>query len=175
VNAPPRYVLGSVAEAQAVLRRLGRQEWRVREGFDLPESAWDVTDARLVLHGRVADADDLELAVHAGARGAGLVVVVDERSELAQAILADLSRLGEVRRTPDDEAASGLALLTGEQRSLLGRLANGETIAAAAAAEFLSLRTANRRIAQARADLGVRTTREAVLAYLKLTRGESAS
>jgi DNA-binding NarL/FixJ family response regulator len=122
----------------------------------------------------VADADDLELAVHAGARGAGLVVVVDERSELAQAILADLSRLGEVRRTPDDEAASGLALLTEEQRSLLGRLANGETIAAAAAAEFLSLRTANRRIAQARADLGVRTTREAVLAYLKLTRGESA-
>jgi hypothetical protein len=43
----------------------------------------------------------------------------------------------------------------------------GDTIAAAAAAEFLSLRTANRRIAEARALFGVRTTREAVLAYLR--------
>ena len=59
---------------------------------------------------------------------------------------------------------------TPEQRALLERLANGETIAAAAAAEFLSLRTANRRIAQAREALGVRTTREAVLAYLRQRR-----
>jgi DNA-binding CsgD family transcriptional regulator len=52
-----------------------------------------------------------------------------------------------------------------EQRALLDRLADGATIAAAAAAEFVSLRTANRRIAKARALFGVRTTREAVLAY----------
>jgi hypothetical protein len=52
----------------------------------------------------------------------------------------------------------------------LERLAGGETIAAAAAAEFLSLRTANRRIAEAREVLGVRTTREAVLAYLRMRR-----
>jgi hypothetical protein len=60
--------------------------------------------------------------------------------------------------------------LVAEQRALLDRLAAGETIAAAAAAEFLSLRTANRRIAEARQVLGVRTTREAVLAYLRLRR-----
>ena len=60
----------------------------------------------------------------------------------------------------------GLATLLPEQRALLGRLANGETIATAAAAEYLSLRTANRRIAQARTSLGVRTTREAVLVFL---------
>ncbi len=64
----------------------------------------------------------------------------------------------------DGEAAP---VLLPEQRALLERLANGETIAAAAAAEYLSLRTANRRIAQAREALGVRTTREAVLAYLR--------
>ena len=52
-----------------------------------------------------------------------------------------------------------------EQRALLDRLADGATIAAAAEAEFVSLRTANRRIAKARALFGVRTTREAVLAY----------
>ena len=60
--------------------------------------------------------------------------------------------------------------LAPEQRALLERLADGETIAAAAAAEFLSLRTANRRIAEAREVLGVRTTREAVLAYLRMRR-----
>ncbi|HEX7746536.1 MAG TPA: hypothetical protein VF462_14895 [Micromonosporaceae bacterium] len=62
------------------------------------------------------------------------------------------------------------AHLLPQQRALLDRLANGETIAAAAAAEFLSLRTANRRIAQARQLLGVRTTREAVLAFLRQRR-----
>jgi hypothetical protein len=60
--------------------------------------------------------------------------------------------------------------LAPEQRALLERLAKGETIAAAAQAEFLSLRTANRRIAEARQALGVRSTREAVLAYLRLRR-----
>jgi len=60
--------------------------------------------------------------------------------------------------------------LAPEQRALLERLAKGETIAAAAQAEFLSLRTANRRIAEARQALGVRSTREAVLAYLRMRR-----
>jgi hypothetical protein len=63
--------------------------------------------------------------------------------------------------------------LAPEQRALLERLARGETIAAAAQAEFLSLRTANRRIAEARQALGVRSTREAVLAYLRLRRDAS--
>ena len=65
-----------------------------------------------------------------------------------------------------------LANLLPEQRALLGRLANGETIATAAAAEYLSLRTANRRIAQARASLGVRTTREAVLVFIQQRRAD---
>jgi DNA-binding NarL/FixJ family response regulator len=67
----------------------------------------------------------------------------------------------------DGGDSGAVALLLPEQRALLDRLANGETIAAAAAAEYLSLRTANRRIAQARDALGVRTTREAVLTYLR--------
>jgi DNA-binding NarL/FixJ family response regulator len=63
--------------------------------------------------------------------------------------------------------------LAPEQRALLDRLASGDTIAAAAQAEFLSLRTANRRIAQARQTLGVPSTREAVLIYLRLRRDDS--
>jgi DNA-binding NarL/FixJ family response regulator len=94
-------------------------------------------------------------------------------------VLADLARIGPVIRDPDTDpddaaaAADGGGLpINDEQRALLDRLAAGETIAAAAEAEFLSLRTANRRIAEARKALGVRTTREAVLAYLRSQRGE---
>ena len=99
----PRHVVTSTADAEIVRRRLVRDGWTVREGFALPDPSWDVTAARVVLHGRITDQDALQLAV----------------------------------------------------------------LAAAAAAEFLSLRTANRRIAEARALFGVRTTREAVLAYLR--------
>jgi DNA-binding CsgD family transcriptional regulator/uncharacterized protein YerC len=67
------------------------------------------------------------------------------------------------RRHVDTKAPS--SRLTPEQRALLDRLADGATIAAAADGEFVSLRTANRRIARARALFGVRATREAVLAY----------
>lgn len=172
----PRYVVGSATDATVALRRLARSGWHTREGFALTETAWDVADQKLVLYGRVADLDTAELAVHAAARGAGVVAITDTGTDVGRALLADLSRLGPVTRDPEAEFGAGEehadadSPLLPEQRALLERLANGETIAAAAAAEFLSLRTANRRIAQAREALGVRTTREAVLAYLRQRR-----
>jgi hypothetical protein len=185
----PRYVVVSGAEATTVLRRLARAGWRTREGFALAEAAWDVTAQRLVLYGRVADLDTAELAVQAAARGAGVVVITDPVGDVGRGLVADLTRIGPVTRDPEADPPPSTApvnaagnsagnsgaprdgepapVLLPEQRALLERLANGETIAAAAAAEYLSLRTANRRIAQAREALGVRTTREAVLAYLR--------
>lgn len=171
-DAAPRYVLADATDATAVLRRLARAGWRAREGFALPEPTWDVAAARLILYGRVPDLDTATLAVQAAARGAGIVAIADTTAELGRALVDDLSRLGPVHLDPGTDSASGdvFAQLIPEQRALLQRLANGETIAAAAAAEFLSLRTANRRIAQARELLGVRTTREAVMAYLRQQR-----
>ncbi|HLL68744.1 MAG TPA: LuxR family transcriptional regulator [Micromonosporaceae bacterium] len=170
----PRYVLDSTAAATVVLRHLTRGGWTTRDGFALPESTWDVAPARLALFGRVSAPDTAELAVLAAARGAGIVAVADISTELGRALLADLSRIGAVRTEPDRTEQSAAAgpqrRLAVEHRALLDRLANGETIAASATAEFLSLRTANRRIAEAREILGVRTTREAVLAYLRLPR-----
>jgi DNA-binding NarL/FixJ family response regulator len=172
----PRYVVASATEASVALRRLARAGWHTREGFALTENSWDVADQKVVLYGRVGDLDTAELAVHAAARGAGVVAIADPGTEVGRALLADLSRLGPVTRDPEAEVSIGTdegesdSPLLPEQRALLERLANGETIAAAAAAEFLSLRTANRRIAQAREALGVRTTREAVLAYLRQRR-----
>lgn len=172
----PRYIVDGGTEATSVLRRLARAGWTTREGFALPENTWDVTGTRLVLFGRVADPDTAELAVLAAARGAGVVAIADAGSDVGRALYADLARVGPVSLDPDapvageaDESATGPQLAP-EQRALLERLAGGETIAAAAAAEFLSLRTANRRIAEAREVLGVRTTREAVLAYLRIRR-----
>ncbi|MEV1289218.1 LuxR family transcriptional regulator [Micromonospora sp. NPDC049679] len=170
---PPRYVLASASDATGVLRRLAGAGWVTREGFALAETPWDVSATKLVLFGRVTDPETVAQAVLAAARGAGLVVIADTSGDLGRTLLGDLSRLGTVHRDPHEEPArapAGMARLIPEQRALLDRLANGETIAAAAAAEFLSLRTANRRIAQARALLGVRTTREAVLAYLRQRR-----
>jgi len=171
-------MVGSAADATAVLRRLARSGWQTREGFALTEASWDLGAAKLVVFGRVSDLETAQLAVHAAARGAGVVAIADASGDIGRALLADLSRIGPVTRDADAEpepearaaTGDGVLPLTPEQRSLLDRLANGETIAAAAAAEFLSLRTANRRIAQAREALGVRTTREAVLAYLRQRR-----
>lgn len=168
----PCYVLASMADAAGVLRRLARDGWTAREGFALPEATWDLGAARLLLYGRVSDPDTARLVVLAAARGAGVLAVADPAGELGRAMLADLRRLGPVRTgtVAEPEAPVSPAVLLPEQRALLDRLANGETIAAAAAAEYLSLRTANRRIASARTALGVATTREAVLAYLKQQR-----
>ena len=66
---------------------------------------------------------------------------------------------------PDDEPSDWLRRLSPVERALLERLATGATIATAAAAEFLSLRTANRRIADLRRRANVPTTRELVLIY----------
>jgi DNA-binding CsgD family transcriptional regulator len=171
-DTAPRYVLAGASDATAVLRKLARAGWQTREGFALPEPTWDVATARLVLFGRVPDLDTAALVVQAAARGAGIVAITDAAGELGRALVDDLRRLGPVHLAldSDGDGPDMFAKLIPEQRALLQRLANGETIAAAAAAEFLSLRTANRRIAQARELLGVRTTREAVMAFLQQRR-----
>mgnify|MGYP003423281953 CR=1 FL=1 len=171
----PLWIVASMTDATSVLRRLVRDGWSTRDGFALPDQQWDVSATRLVLYGRVTDPHTAELALLAAARGAGVVAVADTGSDLGRALLADLGRIGQVSTDPDAEPVTTTAngdgpALAPEQRALLDRLAAGETIAGAAAAEFLSLRTANRRIAEARQLLGVRTTREAVLAYLRLRR-----
>ena len=65
----------------------------------------------------------------------------------------------------EDGRAEWLSRLSPVEKALLERLASGATIAGAATAEFLSLRTANRRIADLRRKAGVGTTRELVGIY----------
>jgi hypothetical protein len=178
----PRYVVGTAAEATRILHRLSRTGWHPRAGFGLPPAGSPVA-IHLVLYGRVTTLSLAAAATTAATRGVGIVAIADPAAPACRALVTALESLGPVYRTEHGAdgsmselvpaaAADGhvLATLLPEQRALLGRLANGETIATAAAAEYLSLRTANRRIAQARASLGVRTTREAVLVFLRQRR-----
>jgi len=182
----PRYMVGTAAEATRILHRLSRTGWHPRAGFGVPPAGTSMP-SHLVLYGRVATLAASAAAANAAGRGVGLVVIADPATPPGRALLAALEVLGPVYRTEhahenaadlatvapiNGDGHHTLASLLPEQRALLNRLANGETIATAAAAEYLSLRTANRRIAQARAQLGVRTTREAVLVFLRQRRAE---
>jgi DNA-binding NarL/FixJ family response regulator len=179
VTGAPLYVLPTSAATTPVVRRLVREGWAVRDGFHLPDHPWDVAAGRLVLTGTVSSGPEVADAVLAAARGAGLVAVADPAgpeghaaTAAARDLIADLARIGLVRTSAEAEpAGSGLGPLTAEQAALLARLAAGESIAGAAEAEFLSLRTANRRIAAARAALGVGTTRQAVIEFVRLRGG----
>jgi DNA-binding CsgD family transcriptional regulator len=59
-------------------------------------------------------------------------------------------------------------VLTAEERDLLALLADGQTLGAAARSLHLSRRTADRRLAGARAKLGVASTAEAVVAFTRI-------
>jgi hypothetical protein len=189
----PRYVVGTAAEATRILHWLSRTGWHPRAGFGLPPTGSPVA-TRLVLYGRVPTLSLAAVAAAAAGRGVGIVAIADIGGPPGRMLLTALENLGPVHQhfdpaSPIDghplrilgsnggspmltDEARVIAALLPEQRALLGRLANGETIATAAAAEYLSLRTANRRIAQARQSLGVRTTREAVLVFIQQRRAD---
>ncbi len=158
----PLLVTISADATATAIRRLTREGWCVQRGLTLPREPWDVTSRKLVVSGAVSDQQGLTVTASAAARGAG-VIAQCSNSGLATALEAVLAKVGPVRRELGVSTEHGG--LTREQCALLTRLAAGESVAAAAEAEFLSLRTANRRLAQARDRLGVETTGEAIQAY----------
>lgn len=162
---PPRVVLPPDGDLAGTARNLSGQGWRVHPGFNLPAEPWDVSGRRIVVAGPARSAEAAQAALLCAVRGAGVVVTLDPRSPWAATFVADLARLRPADRST--ELAEDVALST-EQRALLDLLAEGHSIAQAARRLYLSLRTANRRVAEARAILGVSSTREAVLAYVRL-------
>lgn len=166
---PPRIVLPPDGDLAGAAADLARHGWRVHRGFALPAEPWDVRTLRVVVAGAVPDQAAAQAVLLCAVRGAGLVVALHFDAPWAAPFLADLARLG-----PDEPPRPEPDVrLTDEQQALLDLLADGHSIAQAARRLFLSLRTANRRVAEARAVLGVATTREAVLAYTRLRRGRS--
>lgn len=165
VPTPPYLLLAADADLDGPGAGLVRHGWRLHRGLVPPDDPWDLGPARLVVVGVLPDLPASQAALLCAVRGAGLVVGLDPAAPWAAGFRADLRRLA-----PEEPAAAGGAAdpLSPDQRDMLDLLAAGHSIAQAARLRFLSLRTANRRVAEARDVLGVATTREAVLAYVRL-------
>lgn len=184
----PYLLLPADADLDGPAAELVRRGWRLHDGLEPADEPWDLGPARLVAVGRVADEAGARAALLCAVRGAGLVVGMDPAPQWAVGFRADLQRLvpgdpvgpvgavgpvgpvGAVGQVAPPASPAGP--LSSDQRDLLDLLADGHSIAQAARLRYLSLRTANRRVAEAREALGVATTREAVLAYVRL-RGRS--
>ncbi len=150
----------ALAGAVAGLRQEGAC---VRENFVLPDEPWDVSAQRLVCFGEVRDLGDARSAVLCAARGARLLLAVQGDSLLGP-LLEDLRRLGEVTRLEPEPVPDPQASLAEDQLALLRLLGAGASVPAAARQLFLSQRTAERRLAAARQQLGVATTAQALVA-----------
>jgi DNA-binding CsgD family transcriptional regulator len=164
----PYEVLAPGADLRSRALELARHGWTPHDGFALPEDPWWLGQARLVAVGPVDSDEASRAAVFCAVRGAGLVVALDDDAPWAVTFRSDLSRA--TGAAPEVALPAALPLST-EQREVLDLLAAGHSIAQAARMRFLSLRTANRRVAEARERLGVATNREAVVAYVKLRDG----
>ena len=108
---------------------------------------------RAVIMMGVADRSDAETAVLCAVRGNGLLIRADAAPELIDDLVEDL---GKIAPTSLLTRADAVALDVDTWR-LLHALSGGMTVAAAARATHVSLRTANRRLTFAKDVLGVRT------------------
>ena len=150
-----RIVVSGQGALERVADELRRSGHDVVPGWRLPSAPWDLRDSRRFSIGVVDDEGSARAALIAAARGTGIVVDLDESSELGQLFVEDLSRLGVVeRRAPSP--------LSPEQQRLLALLRDGRTVPEAATALFISVRTAERRLQECRQAFAVRSTAEAV-------------
>lgn len=138
------------AEAAEDLAAVG---WALAEG-------WERTGTGpCVLTGVVTDQDDARDVVLAAVDGAGVVVHARADRALVDSLCDDLRRLGRLDHRVHEPTAP---CLDAEQRELLALLANGASLGSAAARLHLSRRSADRRLAGIRTQLGVDSTGAAV-------------
>lgn len=163
MSQPYEIVSDTRSLSQAMREHMG-DGWRLRRGFALPDEPWDLTASRFVAVGTIESDADAQDALLAATRGCGLVVLLTSDEPWAVAFAADVGRVAE-QRAPAEQVSR--LPLEDKQREVLELLADGHSIGEAARRLFVSLRTANRRLSDAREALGVSTTREAVLIYAR--------
>ena len=111
--------------------------------------------------GTVANADDAAAAVLCAVSGARLVVHAVADRDVTDRLVDDLRRLGSLDHRIGTREPH---VLGRDERQLLALLLGGATLGRAASQLHISRRTADRRLANARAALGARSTSEAVAA-----------
>jgi DNA-binding CsgD family transcriptional regulator len=159
MRKPRLIVASSSAALEACVERLERSGAVIRRGWE-PGPAPHPADLFCV--GRVETTRDANAALLAALGGAGIVAVLRDDAALSASFFEDLRRVGQVQMI-DDPPQTQLGQLDEEQRRLLNLLSEGISVTAASRRLFLSRRTADRRLAAARAVLGVRSNAEAVI------------
>lgn len=165
-----------LAAAAAALEADG---WHVVDDFDSRPAA-----LRAVLRGTLVTPRDAAAALLAALDGFGLLVLAAATPEVVDRLVDDLGRLGPVqlrsgRDVPDTTDVAGgegdahardasLTAPDAEGRAILALLAEGHSLGEAAARLRLSRRTADRRLAEVRARLGVTRTTEAIARAARL-------
>lgn len=154
----PLIVVEASARAAAEARReVEAARWRVVDGWR--------NEPGIVCAGVVDDALGAAQALLAAVGGAGLLVEARASRGVVDRLVDDLRRLGPVEhRTQEPETP----VLSTDERELLSLLADGTTLGLAARQLHVSRRTADRRLATARAKLGVATTAEAIVTAARL-------
>ncbi|MBM9468656.1 helix-turn-helix domain-containing protein [Nakamurella leprariae] len=157
---------------RARMAEMGSAGWTLVRGDALPAEPFDLRARRLAWCGTVDSDDTQELALTAGLRGAAVLVLLRLADPLAaEAFSRDLIAVAPEGPTGHDRSAAGspdaVRPIDAGTAALLTRLAAGRTIADAAREGHVSLRTANRMLAAARARYGVHSTTAAVVAHLR--------
>ena len=124
-----------------------------------------IPGVQLVCVGTVRSPADAAAAVMCAVGGARLVVAADADRDVIDSLCDDLRHLGQLDHRLGEEAGLDLP---DEHRQLLALLLGGSTLGQAAQTLHISRRTADRRLAAARALLGAQTTSEAVAAASRL-------
>ncbi len=161
--AAPRVVIdGRNPDAQRHRRRA--LDAAVAAGLAVRED-W-VGRPGVVCTGTIASDGDARLVLLAALDGAGLIVLADAQTGIVDGLIDDLRRLGPVDHLTADIPAP--PSLDGDERALLALLAEGLTLGAAASALGMPRRTADRRLASARASLGAVRTADALVRARRL-------
>lgn len=155
---PPRFVVeADVARYDEIVAAVAASGWRVRVGFNPGGERQGI-----VCTAEVRNFDDASRAVLAAVGGTGLVVHATADASVIHVLCEDLRRLGPVVHITST-VADELGLLA-EEVDLLSLLASGLSVSDAATRLAISKRTADRRLARARRQLGVERTAQAARA-----------
>ena len=158
--APPIIVVDDQPSARDILAearsRLIRSGWPVVDGFGRR------AQRLAVLAGTVGTDQDAAAALLAALDGHGLLLLATCSADIAEQLLADLGRVGPVTRHSQRTDSMRAGSLGSEEWALLDLIARGHSIAEAGRCLGMSRRTADRRLAVARAALGTATTAGAV-------------
>lgn len=149
---------GRAADVARDLRALG---WRILRGWRPPlVVGWSLAHDRVACLGEIRSRTDAADAVVMAARGAGVIAIVRCDASTVALLVDDLRQLD--GPGPDLDLAVGASTaLDADQLGIVRLVADGATVSEAAEALHLSRRTAARRMADAREQLGVGTTVEA--------------